>query len=249
MIKIAIPKLKNRVAPCFEAATSFSIIAADDNRLISQKTVHCSGSEGYHRVRLMKLHDINLLLCNGIGAFYSDLLHSTGIRIICDLSGIIHSVLKRYLSGGLKLSESLPDISARTLGASLNDLISWSRDLFEKNGYVVTPGPGKDSFLIDLVAEMNCSVCGEKIRVAVCCGAHTYRPDQEIREFHYTAKPDYNARVFISPDNYSIEQYCREYGIEFIRSDAAGADKRDSGKQKIPLLHGPVEGHENAFGK
>lgn len=249
MLKIAIPKLKNRVAPCFEAASSFSVIVVKDNQLISQKTVHCSGSEGFHRVRLLKLHDINLLLCNGIGAFYSDLLHSMGIRIVGEISGVISGVVKRYLSGGLRLSESIPDISARTLGASLNDLIAWSRELFEKNGYTVMPGPGHDSFMIDLVAEMDCPVCGEKIKVAVCCGVHTYRPDQEIMEFHFSAKSDYNARVFISPDNYSIEEYCREYGIQFIRSDDDATLEKDSGKRKIPLLHGPIEGHEKAFKK
>ncbi|PKK83594.1 MAG: hypothetical protein CVT49_07505 [candidate division Zixibacteria bacterium HGW-Zixibacteria-1] len=247
MIKIAIPKLKNRVAPCFEAASSFTVAVADNNRLISQKTVHCSGSEGYHRVRLMKLHDIDMVLCNGIGGFYSDLLHTMGLRIIGNLNGGISRVLRLYLSGALKLSESNPDISTRMSGTSLDELISWSRELFERNGYCVNPGPGRDSFLIDLVAEMICPVCGEKIRVAICCGAHTYRPDQEIREFHYTAKSEYNARVFISPTNPAAERFCREYGIEFIRSDKVGSDASDSSRQTIPILSGPIEGHEKVF--
>ncbi len=37
-------------------------------------------------------------------------------------------------------------------------LVKWAKELFESNGYSVSTCPGEDSFLIDLIASINCPV-------------------------------------------------------------------------------------------
>ncbi len=244
-MKVAIPKFNDMVAPCFEAAASFCIAEIDADGNISQKVVTCSGVEGYKRIRLIKLHDIEALICNGIKEFYEDLLSVSGVTIFPGVSGSIDEALKRLIKGDLKPFEYKPNNLTEIEEVSHSDLLRRAKEAFESNGYQVSEGPGQDSFLIDLVAEIACPVCGKKIRVAICCGAHTYRYDHEIGEFHHLAKSGYNARVYIHSSNPDLAQYCEEYGIELL-DPKMGTGKKDK-TRKIPLLRRPVKGHEKAF--
>nr|MBN2277375.1 hypothetical protein [candidate division Zixibacteria bacterium] len=245
-INVAIPILNNRVAPCFEAASNFLIVNTENRELISQKTVKCGDEEGFRRVRLLKVHDIDVLICNGIKGFYRDLLPTMGVTVIPDISGLTSHILRQYLSGQILPPEQTTVPAGATPGPTLTELVNWTRKHFESHGYQIRTGPGHDSFLIDLVAEITCPVCRKTIRVAICCGAHTYRTDQEIREFNYCAKTDYNSRVFVFPSDENIARQCREYGIELISPDAMAAGPTQMDSDKIPLLKFPVEGHEQA---
>ncbi|MDD5426452.1 MAG: NifB/NifX family molybdenum-iron cluster-binding protein [candidate division Zixibacteria bacterium] len=242
-INVAIPILKNRVAPCFEAATSFVISAVSNRQVISRKTVSCSGSEGYRRVRLLKVYDVDILLCNGIEGFYFDLLSTINITVIPDISGSANKALENYLSGKLTPPDNYPDASSETHNLALCDLVNWAKAYFEQNGYEVKKGPCTDALLIDLIAEIVCPVCGKPVKVALCCGAHTYRTDQEIREFNYCTRTGYHARVFVFPGDEKIAQLCREYGIELIRPTLEYIPRESPAKDKIPILRFPVEGH------
>ena len=73
-MNVAIPKLNNNVAPCFEVAKAFEIIEIKNNNVVSSKTVDCPAGEGFKRVRLLHLHDIETLICNGIKEFYRNQL-------------------------------------------------------------------------------------------------------------------------------------------------------------------------------
>ncbi|MBD3233354.1 MAG: hypothetical protein GF315_06485 [candidate division Zixibacteria bacterium] len=244
-MKVAIPKFNDMVAPCFEAAASFCIAEIDADGIVAQKVVTCSGVEGYRRIRLVKIYDIEALICNGIKEFYEDLLSVSGVTVYPGVSGSIDEALKKLIDGKLKPFEYKPDNLTEIEEVSHSDLLQWAKEAFESNGYKVSDGPGQDSFLIDLVAELSCPVCGKQIRVAICCGAHTYRYDQEIGEFHHIAKSGYNARVYIHSRNPDVAQYCEQYGIELLDPKINAGKKHKT--RKIPLLQRPVAGHEKAF--
>ncbi len=243
VIHVAIPKLNKGITPCFEAASGFVVAAVENKKVISQKVVNCPGTEGHRRIRLIKVHDIEILICNGIKGFYRDLLYTMGVKVISDVNVDIEKALADFAAGLIKPVDYAPEIPSEMKVVPLEELISWSQELFESNGYRVMPGPGQDSFLIDLVAELHCPVCGKTIKVAICCGAHTYRTEQELKEFHFFAKGEYNARVFIYPQSDKIGLACEEYGIDYIPFRPEESSE-DTGGCKIPLLRNPITGHD-----
>jgi len=245
-VNVAIPYLEDRVTPCFEAASNFLIISVEDNHEIGRKSVRCEGDEGLRRIRLLRLHDINVLICNGIKGFYRDLLTSMGLMVISEVSSGVDAALEAYMSGKLKPATVKMGIPTGLKRCELGEMIDWAKDHFESNGYQIKRGPGPDSFLIDLVAEISCPVCGKPVKVAICCGAHTYRTDQEIQEFNFCAKSNYNSRVFVFPGDDTMAQQCREYGIELIRPFEESEYTKKKLTDKIPVLKFPVEGHEAA---
>jgi predicted Fe-Mo cluster-binding NifX family protein len=234
------------VAPRFEAARSFILFGISKDVIKSKETIRCPGPEGYRRVRMLQIHRVSLLICNGIKGSHIDMLVASGISVLSGISGNIDDVFRRYLEGNLEYDKcQTPDISAPG-DISHEELAVQARAIFKQHGYVTHPGPGDDSFLIDFVAELTCPVCGRPVRVAVCCGAHTYRTDIEIAEFHRATLSGYNARVYICPERANISAICRQYGIELIDPGQVKEQSDIMESDKIPLLRGLIGGHERA---
>lgn len=246
-MKIAIPTYADNIAPCFEAAGFFTLVSTRDNIPVSSKPIACSGKEGYFRVRLLQVHSVDVLICNGIKSLYRDMLTGSGITVIRGVSGPAASALAEFLNGELKAESYGADEINPPCGIPRDELIAWTTDYFTSCGYRVSPGPGEDAILVDLVAEIDCPLCGKPVRVAICCGAHTYRADLEIREFHHATLSGFNARVYVYPGDAAIATSCREFGIEFIDPNLARTDNKEKTQQPIPALIGPVYGHEKAF--
>ncbi len=242
--RILIPDLNGNIAPCFEVASKFVLIVLGNCKIISRKQIACSGEGGFRRIRLIRLHDIDTLICNGIGVFYRDLLYTMHIELISDVSMELDEALQGYLEGWIRPDRFRPVINARTHNVPLSELVNWTKTVFENHGFAVRPGPGQDSFLIDLVAEIVCPECGKPIKAAICCGAHTYRVDQEIREFHFCAKNDYNARVYVCPCNDTAAERCREYNIDYLNFDPGQIRMKVHSGRGVPLLNRPIAGHE-----
>jgi predicted Fe-Mo cluster-binding NifX family protein len=246
-MKIAIPTYADNIAPCFEAAGFFTLVSTRDNIPVSSKPIACSGKEGYFRVRLLQVHSVDVLICNGIKSLYRDMLTGSGIEVIRGVTGPAASALAEFLNGELKAESYSADEISPPCEIPRDELIAWTKDYFTSCGYRVSPGPGEDAILVDLVAEIECPLCGKLVRVAICCGAHTYRADLEIREFHHATLSGFNARVYVYPGDVAIATNCREFGIEFIDPKSASACTEIQSQQPIPALAGPVSGHEKAF--
>jgi len=246
-MNVALPILNNQIAPCFEVAKQFEIAVIKNSKVISKKKIQCLASDGFVRIRTLQLHNVHTLICNGIKSFYMNQLIAMGINVIPNVNDSIEDTLNNYLSGRIKTySNTKYDTEAYDI-VSHEDLVSWAKDFFESNGYSVSSSPGDESFLIDLVAAIKCPVCKKQIKVAICCGAQTYRADQEIREFHHNTKTQYKARVYVYLQNPQLEISCNEYGINFLSPEVGYKEFQDGNKSLIPILSRPVEGHEKAF--
>ena len=246
-MKIALPQFGDSVAPRFEAASTFAIVTIANEAVESVQSVESAGPEGYRQVRLLQIHRVAVLICSGIKSACRDMLVASGIAVIPNVNGEIKGVLAQYLAGELK-TETAPVEATEICPVPHEELVRQARSLFEQNGYRVMPGPGPDSFLVDLVAETDCPVCQRPVRVAVCCGAHTYRSLQEVVEFHHASGAGYNARVYFSPAQAGVSRCCREYNIELIDPSAlADTASETSSPPPIPLLRQPVSGHERAY--
>ena len=213
-MKLAIPELDGKIAPCFEAAKQFEIFTIKKRKVISSKTIDCHATDDIMRIRLLSLHEIQTLICNGIKNFFRDQLLANGITVIPNINEPIKKALDLFLSGKLISDKNI--LKSDSGIVSHENLVAWATELFESNGYEVSTCPGEDSFLIDLIARINCPMCKKNIEVAICCGAQTYRADQEIREFHHYARTRYNAFAYVYLKNSQLEKSCTEYGINFL---------------------------------
>ena len=244
---IAIPKLGETIAPCFEAAEYFIISTIKNGKEVKSEIVTAAGCEGFGRVRLLRGNKVNTLICNGIKNFYKDLLKASGISVYSNVTISANEALVQFQKGLLKQSNLHSDIVDFSYEIPHEDLICWAKEFFESHGFSVAIVSGQAPFPIDLIASIECPVCHKPIKTAICCGGHTYRTDQEIKEFHHSATSKYQVQVYIYPAARAIRQYCREYGIELIDPDFESINIDRQGKGLIPILQGPIPGHEKAF--
>jgi len=246
-LNIAIAKSHEKIAPCFETAGHFQISVFDNGKEISSMTIHCStGCEGFGRIRVLREYKIDTLICKGIKEFYLDMLEASGLTVISHVTLPAEEALKQYLAGTLKPEKRQNEITSGLCKIPHEDLVCWTKELFESHGYIVSRVTDQYHFPIDLVAEILCPVCFKPLRVAICCGAHIYRTNKEIREFHHKSQTKYHAHVYVHPSSPEVQQRCQEYGIELIDPNAEylNVDQLPSGK--IPILQGPVFNHERA---
>ena len=245
-MKLAITKFKDAVGPRFETASSFAIFSLKNREVSGRETVNCSGCEGFGRVRILRDQKIDVLICGGIKSFYRDMLRSLGLAVIDDISDSIESALKRFRSGDLKpMEESI--CSQVTPEIPHEDLVCWAKELFISHGYRVEINQDDFAFPVDLIARVNCPVCGQTVEVAICCGAHIYRPEQEIREFHHALSSRFKAMVYVNFGNPKIRECCDNYGIELIDAGRESSNRDEPVGNGIPLLRNRISGHEAAF--
>jgi predicted Fe-Mo cluster-binding NifX family protein len=246
-MNVAIPILNEQIAPCFDAAKTFQVIIIENDKIVSSRTVKCFAKEGFMRIRLLRLYEINALICNGIKSFYRDQLTAMGITVIPNVNSSKDDAVNLFLQDKLVEYNINQSITQEINLVSHENLVAWAKELFENKGYSVSAYQGDDSFLIDLVAKIKCPVCNKQITIAICCGAQTYNADQEIREFYHTAKTQYDTRVYVYLTNPKIEQSCDEYGIDFLSPEKLSQPVSSGNRSLLPLLSIPVEGHEKAF--
>jgi len=246
-MNVAIPRLNKFVAPCFEAAKCIEIFDVSNGIISSSKTIQCSASDAVFRIKLFQLYEIQTLICNGIKNFYLDQLKSAGVVVIPKINETVENAINLFLRGKLNESTTIELNAEIEDSVSHEDLVKWAKELFIENGYSVSSSSADESLLIDLVAKIKCPICGKQIEVAICCGAQTYRADQEIREFHHLARTQFDAHVYVYKTNPRLEKCCYEYGIDFLSPDKPDNMETCSNKTVIPILQIPIKGHEKAF--
>jgi predicted Fe-Mo cluster-binding NifX family protein len=243
-MNVAIPKLNEQIAPCFEAAREFEIAKIDGKRKIKSKTVACLDDEGFKRVRLLYLHDVEIVICNGIKGFYRDQLMSLGVGVILSVNDTVENAFERFLKNEFSVYEDDLNDNGKNYSIDHADLKSWAKEVLEANGYNIVQHSDNDSSLIDFVCEIKCPVCSKNVKIAVCCGGHTYRADQELMEFHRLAKTEYDARAFIYPENRQLAKNCEDFGIEYISPESVNLSLGSVAQNEIPIFSGRIEGHD-----
>lgn len=243
---IAVPYFGHLIAPCFETSSNFIVAVAEDGKIILVRHLTCAGCRGFSRVSLLKEHDVDVLICGGIGEFYLNLLRSSNIKVVDQVSMNPEKAIDSFLRREL-VSESSAEESENATPIPLEDLVCWARDLFFSNGYRISTEPDAIIFPIDFVAEIKCPVCGGQITIAVCCGAHTYKAGQELLEFQRVSSSGrFHGRIYIHPRSESVSNLCNAFGIELIDPFDETIDNETIAGSGIPLFKKPIIGHELA---
>jgi predicted Fe-Mo cluster-binding NifX family protein len=233
------------VAPRFETAEYFYICTLLDGKISDKQVFGCSGCEGFSRVRLLREQQVDCVICGGIKSFYRQLLESLGMRVIDRVSLSVDQALDQYGDGRLSPSSDDASCDKSVCDVPHEDLLCWTRDLFAGFGWQICATDDSAPFAVDLIGRIDCPVCGRPVRIAICCGAHIYRCDQEIREFHDATVNDFHVRAYVYPPSSRLADCCRAFGIQIIdpnRDDVSGeGDVTD----RLPLITVRVEGHDN----
>lgn len=245
MIRIAITCFDDEVAPCFEVTRRFQVWELEDGEISGYQVLETQSANGIERCRLLKQHKIDVLICNGIDRQMQRLLEAEGCQVVSGVSGKLADALYGYSAGRIGLEEDREMVSSTEMSIHTADLVEWTRELFEKLGWSVNIAHHPDTFPIDLTAMRKCPVCGHEVRIAICCGAHAYRVEEEILEFKRVSTGGYHARVYVQHILPGIVETCRDFEIELLEPETFANWINSKGKQgDIPPLRGKVSGHE-----
>ena len=107
-MKVAIPRMGELVAPCFEYCTTMAIFTIAESGSVDQVDFRLSSREPFDRVRLLRDQGVDAVICGGMQEVYEDLLQISGFQVISWVSGYVEDLLKIYLGGNLTPGTELP---------------------------------------------------------------------------------------------------------------------------------------------
>ena len=107
-MKVAIPRMGELVAPCFEYCTTMAIFTIAESGSVDQVDFPLSSREPFDRVRLLRDQAVDTVICGGMQEVYEDLLQISGFQVISWVSGYVEDLLKTHLRGDLLPGTELP---------------------------------------------------------------------------------------------------------------------------------------------
>ena len=244
-VRISVTCFGEEVAPCFSHARRFRVWEIGCGESMEYHEIKVDESGSLARIRTLLRYDIDVLICNGIQEQSRRLLESKGCVVIDGVLGTVSDALFGYLAGRIRPPSSTNEEDLIGVQQYTADLVAWTEDLFSNLGWSIEPVVESEPFLIDLIANRTCQVCGKPVRAAVCCGAHTYRIKNEIREFRRHTMVGYNARVYVYHAMPQVIRHCRDFEIELL--DPAGFIASQDGRpgsNTLPPLTGSIDEHE-----
>jgi len=107
-VKVAIPRMGESVAPCFEYCATMAIFDVAGSGAVEQVDFPLQSREPFDRVRLLRDQKVDTVICGGMQAFYEDLLRASGFEVISWVSGFVEDLLAMHLRGELVSGTELP---------------------------------------------------------------------------------------------------------------------------------------------
>jgi predicted Fe-Mo cluster-binding NifX family protein len=100
-VKIAIPRLGESVAPCFEYSATVAIFTVVRGQVVEQVDFPLVSRDPFDRVRLMRDQQVNTIICGGMQERFEDMIKTNGIEVISWMSGTVEDLLGLYIRGRL----------------------------------------------------------------------------------------------------------------------------------------------------
>lgn len=265
---VAAPCFGEEVAPLFEAASRFRLWRLRPSRGSNpagkrttfpgiepdMEDISAPSGNGLERVRMIRALDVDVLLVNGIRPSQRAMLATTGCQVIDGVIGPLQAAFEQWRAGHLKRSmcddrDQDPRSAASTTETQRprlepTEARGWITSLMEQHGWDVQPAEGGGMDPVDLIAEHDCPRCGRPVQVAICCGSHAWRIEDEVGEFHRLTSRGFHARVYVQGDTPHVRQLCDAFGIELL-DPGREPDIRDGDlPHALPPLVGEIHGHE-----
>ena len=100
-MKIAIPYENGQVFQHFGHSAQFKIYDAENGQVLSSTVVSTNGQGHGALVGFLTQHQVNVVLCGGIGAGAQAALAQAGIQLFGGISGSANAAAADYLAGRL----------------------------------------------------------------------------------------------------------------------------------------------------
>lgn len=100
-MRIAVPRMGEMVAPCFEYCATMALFTIHEGRVVEQVDFPLRSREPFDRVRLLRDQRVDVLICGGMQDIYEDLIRASGLEVISWVSGEVEDLLDMYLRGSL----------------------------------------------------------------------------------------------------------------------------------------------------
>ena len=100
-MKVAIPRMGETVAPCFEYCATMAIFTVEGGRVTDQIDFPLRSKEPLDRVRLLRDQGVETIICGGVQNIYEDVVRASGIQVISWVSGSVDHLLELYTRGQL----------------------------------------------------------------------------------------------------------------------------------------------------
>ena len=100
-MKVAIPRMGESVAPCFEYCATMAIFTIVDDAVADQVDFPLRSREPFDRVRLLRDQQVDTIICGGVQDMYEDVLRTSGFEVISWVSGSVDDLLDLYVRGQL----------------------------------------------------------------------------------------------------------------------------------------------------
>lgn len=107
-MRIAIPRMGEVVAPCFEHCATMAVFRVGVEGEIDQVDYPLRSREPFDRVRLLRDQDVDCVICGAVAGWYEDVLRTSGLEVISWVAGNVEDLLSLYLRGGLDAGVELP---------------------------------------------------------------------------------------------------------------------------------------------
>ena len=108
-MRVAIPRMGETVAPCFEYCCTMAIYTTAEGRVLDQMDFPLRSREPLDRVRLLRDQHVDTLICGGMQDVFEKMLRAGGFEVISWVSGSVEDLLDMYLRGRLVPGTELPE--------------------------------------------------------------------------------------------------------------------------------------------
>lgn len=98
---VAIPRMGDVVAPCFEYCATMTIFTIGEGQIEEQRDIPLKSPDPFDRVRLLRDQKVDTLICGGMQDVYEDLIRASGFEVISWVSGSVEDLLDMYIRGRL----------------------------------------------------------------------------------------------------------------------------------------------------
>jgi predicted Fe-Mo cluster-binding NifX family protein len=121
VLKVGIPRMGERVAPCLEYCATMAIFTVDDRQIVEQVDFPLRSRDPFDRVRLLRDQHVDTIICGGIQGIYEDALRASGIHVLSWVSGSVEDLLALFLQGQLTSGLQVPAPRGTQAGAGRNE--------------------------------------------------------------------------------------------------------------------------------
>ena len=97
-MRIAIPLLKERVAPFFGASSKILLVDVQGLSILQEVRLDVGGLEPLELANHLLDFRVERIVCGGIGRFHKQWLMNKGVTVVDNVRGDARKIIKRFLT-------------------------------------------------------------------------------------------------------------------------------------------------------